>query len=167
VLVGIDSYRESEYLLQVSRLRNKLESRLQEVGETGLSEVPLSSKEINLLSQVETRVEMQQVEDKVAQVRLERPDEQLYSIAIAWEPLKYLDGLAEREPEARMAIRESWDELQTEPKPPEALPTLEFENGYVIRKGQYDIVYLVDDKKHRIDVVKIQETHQEEPPHAS
>lgn len=163
VLVAIDQYRESEYLLQVTHLRDKLESRLQEVSTTGSNEVPLSSKEINLLSQVETRLEMQQVENKVAQVKHERPDEQLYSVAIAREPLKYL---AEREPETREAIREAWDELQTEPKPPEAQPTLGQENGFVIRRGQYNINYLVDDQKQRIDVVKIQEIHQEEPPHA-
>jgi mRNA-degrading endonuclease RelE of RelBE toxin-antitoxin system len=167
VLVAIDNYRESEYLLQVSRLRDQLESRLQEVSKTGSSEVPLSSEEINLLSQVETRVEMKHVEDKVAQLKHERPDEQLYSIAIALEPLKYLDSLAEREPEARIAIREAWDELPTEPKPPEAQPAPGRENGFVIRRGQYDIIYLVDDQKHRIDVVEIQEIHQEEPTHAS
>ena len=163
---AIENYRESEYLLQVSRLRGQLESRLKEVSRTGKNEVPLSSKEINLLSQVETRVEMHQVEDKVAQVKQESPDELSYSIAIALEPLKYLDSLAER-PEARIAIREAWDELQIEPKPPEAQPTPGRENEFVIRRGQYDIIYLVDDQKHRIDVVKIQEINQEETPHAS
>jgi hypothetical protein len=166
-LCAINDYHEFEYLLQVSRLRDQLESRLQEVSETGSGEVSLSSEEINLLSQVETRVEMQQVEDKVAQVKHNKPDEQLYSIAIALEPLKYLESLAEREPEARIAIREAWDELQTEPKPPEAQPAPGRENGFVIRRGQYDIIYLVDYQKQRIDVVKIQEIHQEGPTHAS
>jgi len=163
-LVGIDMYREAKYLSQVSRLRDQLESRLKEVNETGSNEVPFSSEEINLLSQVETRVEMQHVENKVSQVKHERPDEKLYSIAITWEPLKYL---AKLEPDAREAIREAWDEFQTDPKPPEAKPTLLRENEFIIRRGQYDIIYLVDDQKHRIDVVKIQEIHPEETPRAS
>lgn len=167
MLVALRNYRESEYMLQVSRLRDKLESRLQEVSETGSSEVPLSSKEISLLSQAETRAEMQQVEDKVAQVKHERPDELLYSIAIALEPLKYLNSLAEREPEVSIAIREAWDDLQTEPKPIESHLTQGSENEFVIRRGQYDIIYLVDDQKHRIDVVKIQEITQEKNQHVS
>jgi mRNA-degrading endonuclease RelE of RelBE toxin-antitoxin system len=167
VLFALDQYREAKYLLHISRLRDKLESRLKEVSATGSNEVPLSSEELNLLSQVETRVEMQQVVDKVAQVKLERPDEQFYSIAIAWEPLNYFHSLAEREPEARIAIREAWDELQTEPKPPEAQSKPGRENEFALRRGHYDIIYRVDDQKHRIDVVKIQEIHQEEPLNAS
>lgn len=167
MLNGIYMYRENEYLLQVSRLRDQLESRLQEVGATGSSEVSLSSEEMNLLSQVESRVEWQQVKDKVVRLKHESSDEQLYSIAIAPEPLKYLKSLAEREPEAKIEIRETWDELQTEPRPPEAQPAPGHENGFVIRKGQYDSIYLVDDKKRRIDVVKIQEINQEELLHGS
>ncbi len=160
VFTAIGIYREFQYFSRVSELRGQFAERLQRVSSEGLEKVPISSEEMDLLSQVET----QQVVRKVAEVAKELPQRKWYSVALMPEVLGFLKGLPDKE---RYAIRELADSLQLDPRPPGAQPLAGLENTFVIRSGDYEITYVVDDSRQRIDVTQVRETSQGEVPHAS
>jgi mRNA-degrading endonuclease RelE of RelBE toxin-antitoxin system len=160
VFTAVDEYRRFQYFSRVSITRDRFNSRLHKVRTEGLNEMSISSEEMDLLAQVETK----QAVRKVAEAVKELPPQKWYSVAIAQKALGFMKGLPGEE---RGAIREITDALQLNPRPPEAQPVTGLENAFVIRSEDYEIAYLVDDIKQRVDVTEIRDTRGGEVPHAS
>lgn len=166
----IDLCREFWYFSRLLRLSDRFETDLKTKKELDVlldRGIPISPREADLLSQVE----MRQMAHRTARTKETFSQLEWHSIFVAKEALKFLELLPKEQYAkryaVRAAIREVIDSLQLNPRPAEARAIPENENVFVIVSGDYEITYVVDRGKQRINVTDIRDTRQGEVSHAS
>jgi mRNA-degrading endonuclease RelE of RelBE toxin-antitoxin system len=152
------NYRKFKFFSSVARVKGRLES-LQSAGpEQAPTDVEVSEKDRELLSQVEIR----QV-NKAAVKGFEEYEKQsqFYSVAIGPEPLELMGRL---DRSVRNDLRDVVADLQIQPRPAEAHRLDSDEAGIArmtLDSEGYRLVYAIDDSRQRVNVISINPMDQE------
>lgn len=146
-----DTIREWRYVSRISELRQ----RLAEEAAGDAEGVSVSPTDRQVLAEAETHRTHRVVREATAQAA---ELSEAYAVAVAPEPLEYLDELARRNPADWIEVTQTIQALQFDPRPPSARPLAELpdETAEMLLAAGREVEYVVNEDLHRVDILAIE-----------